>query len=54
MSVIRSFVAGLICLLSIGVSAQTAEELVAKLTADKKSTHFIQMVKEPLEEKKEV
>jgi hypothetical protein len=28
-----------------------AEEMVAKLTAEKKNTHFIQPVKEPLEEK---
>jgi hypothetical protein len=30
-----------------------ADELVAKLTAEKKNTHFIQPVKEPIEEKKE-
>jgi cobalamin biosynthesis protein CobT len=30
-----------------------ADEHAAKLTADKKSTHFVQPVKEPLEEKKE-
>jgi hypothetical protein len=30
-----------------------AEEHAAKLTADKKSTHFVQPVKEPIEEKKE-
>jgi hypothetical protein len=30
-----------------------ANELVAKLTAEKKNTHFIQPVKEPMEEKKE-
>jgi hypothetical protein len=30
-----------------------AEEHAAKLTADKKSTHFVQPVKEPFEEKKE-
>jgi hypothetical protein len=30
-----------------------AEEMAAKLTADKKSTHFIQMQKEPIEEKKD-
>jgi hypothetical protein len=29
-----------------------AEDLVAKLTAEKKNTHFIQPVKEPIEEKK--
>jgi hypothetical protein len=29
-----------------------AEDLVAKLTAEKKTTHFIQPVKEPIEEKK--
>ncbi|MBV9123817.1 MAG: hypothetical protein JO112_10710 [Planctomycetes bacterium] len=29
-----------------------ADELAAKLTADKKSTHFVQPVKEPIEEKK--
>lgn len=32
---------------------QEAEEHAAKLTAEKKSTHFVQPVKEPLEEKKE-
>jgi hypothetical protein len=31
---------------------QVAEEHAAKLTADKKNTHFIQPVKEPIEEKK--
>jgi hypothetical protein len=31
---------------------QEAEDLVAKLTAEKKNTHFIQPVKEPIEEKK--
>jgi hypothetical protein len=30
-----------------------ADELAAKLTADKKSTHFVQPVKEPIDEKKE-
>jgi hypothetical protein len=30
-----------------------AEDHAARLTADKKSTHFVQPVKEPLEEKKE-
>jgi hypothetical protein len=30
-----------------------ADDLVAKLTAEKKNTHFIQPVKEPLEEKVE-
>ena len=30
-----------------------ADDHAAKLTADKKSTHFVQPVKEPLEEKKE-
>jgi hypothetical protein len=30
-----------------------AEDLMAKLTAEKKNTHFIQPVKEPIEEKKE-
>jgi hypothetical protein len=30
-----------------------AEELAAKLKADKKTTHFVQPVKEPLEEKTE-
>lgn len=30
-----------------------AEEHAAKLTADKKSTHFVQPIKEPIEEKKE-
>jgi hypothetical protein len=30
-----------------------AEEHAAKLTAEKKSTHFVQPVKEPMEEKKE-
>src|SRR5262249_54442708 len=30
-----------------------AEELVAKLTTEKKNTHFLQPVKEPIEEKKE-
>jgi hypothetical protein len=30
-----------------------AEEHAARLTADKKSTHFVQPVKEPMEEKKE-
>ncbi|MFN4260489.1 MAG: hypothetical protein ACK4RK_14440 [Gemmataceae bacterium] len=30
-----------------------AEELAAKLTVDKKNIHFIQPVKEPMEEKKE-
>jgi hypothetical protein len=30
-----------------------AEDLVAKLTAEKKNTHFLQPVKEPMEEKKE-
>ncbi len=30
-----------------------AEQHAAKLTADKKSTHFVQPVKEPIEEKKE-
>jgi hypothetical protein len=30
-----------------------AEDHAAKLTSDKKSTHFVQPVKEPLEEKKE-
>jgi hypothetical protein len=30
-----------------------AEDHAAKLTADKKSTHFVQPVKEPMEEKKE-
>ena len=30
-----------------------AEEHAAKLTADKKNTHFVQPVKEPIEEKKE-
>jgi hypothetical protein len=30
-----------------------ADDLVAKLTAEKKNTHFIQPVKEPIEEKKE-
>jgi hypothetical protein len=32
---------------------QDAEELAAKLRADKKSTFFVQAVKEPIEEKKE-
>ena len=32
---------------------QEAEEHAARLTADKKSTHFVQPVKEPIEEKKE-
>lgn len=30
-----------------------ADDLAAKLTGDKKSTHFVQPVKEPLEEKKD-
>jgi hypothetical protein len=30
-----------------------ADEHAARLTADKKSTHFVQPVKEPIEEKKE-
>ncbi len=30
-----------------------AEEMAAKLSADKKSTHFIQPIKEPMDEKKE-
>lgn len=30
-----------------------ADALAAKLTADKKNTHFVQPVKEPIEEKKE-
>ncbi len=30
-----------------------ADDLAAKLTTDKKSTHFVQPVKEPMEEKKE-
>src|SRR5215831_19241748 len=30
-----------------------ADEHAAKLTSDKKSTHFVQPVKEPMEEKKE-
>ena len=30
-----------------------AEEHASRLTADKKSTHFVQPVKEPMEEKKE-
>jgi cobalamin biosynthesis protein CobT len=30
-----------------------ADALAAKLTSDKKSTHFVQPVKEPMEEKKE-
>lgn len=30
-----------------------ADELAAKLSADKKSTHFVQPVKEPMEEKKD-
>ncbi len=30
-----------------------ADELAAKLTADKKNTHFVQPIKEPFEEKKE-
>jgi hypothetical protein len=30
-----------------------AEDHAAKLTADKKSTHFVQPIKEPIEEKKE-
>ena len=30
-----------------------ADDLAAKLSADKKSTHFVQPVKEPMEEKKE-
>lgn len=30
-----------------------ADELAAKLTADKKNTHFVQPIKEPMEEKKE-
>jgi hypothetical protein len=30
-----------------------AEDHAAKLTSDKKSTHFVQPVKEPIEEKKE-
>ena len=30
---------------------QEAEDLAAKLKADKKTTHFVQAVKEPLEEK---
>ena len=32
---------------------QDAEAHAAKLTADKKSTHFVQPLKEPIEEKKE-
>jgi hypothetical protein len=32
---------------------QDADEHAARLTADKKSTHFVQPVKEPIEEKKE-
>ena len=32
---------------------QEADEHAARLTADKKSTHFVQPVKEPIEEKKE-
>jgi hypothetical protein len=32
---------------------QEAEEHATRLTADKKNTHFIQPIKEPLEEKKE-
>ena len=31
---------------------QEAEEHAARLTADKKSTHFVQQVKEPMEEEK--
>ena len=30
-----------------------ADELAAKLKSDKKSTHFVQPVKEPMEEKEE-
>jgi hypothetical protein len=30
-----------------------AEDHAARLTNDKKSTHFVQMIKEPMEEKKE-
>jgi hypothetical protein len=30
-----------------------AEELAAKLKADKRTTHFVQAVKEPMEEKKD-
>src|SRR5262249_13739486 len=30
-----------------------ADELAAKLTADKRNTHFVQPIKEPFEEKKE-
>ena len=30
-----------------------ADDLAAKLTTDKKSTHFVQPVKEPMEEKKD-
>jgi cobalamin biosynthesis protein CobT len=30
---------------------QEADDLAAKLTADKKSTHFVQPIKEPMEEK---
>ena len=30
-----------------------ADEHAARLTAEKKSTHFVQPVKEPIEEKKE-
>ncbi len=32
---------------------QEADDHAARLTADKKSTHFVQPVKEPIEEKKE-
>jgi hypothetical protein len=32
---------------------QEADEHAARLTTDKKSTHFVQPVKEPIEEKKE-
>jgi hypothetical protein len=32
---------------------QDAVDMVAKLTAEKKNTHFLQPVKEPMEEKKE-
>jgi hypothetical protein len=32
---------------------EEADEHAARLTTDKKSTHFVQPVKEPMEEKKE-
>jgi len=44
-SVIRSIVAGLVCLLSIGMAAQTAEELVAKNLQAKGGIEKIKAIK---------